>query len=172
MRNVILSMVVLATMACVGCENMMKKDEGGNDMKSSDNMSMKKSLYDRLGGKPAITAVVDEFVGRAASDPNVNFTRKGVPGAEWQATPENVAHLKVQLVDFFSKVTGGPDNYKGKSMKEVHAGMQITPAEFEAAASDLKATLDKFKVPAPEQAELMRVVGSTAPDIIEKKEKR
>ena len=165
MRNVILSMVVLATMACVGCENWNK--EGGNgEMKSNE--TMQKSLYDRLGGKPAISAVVDEFVARAAPDPDVNFTRKGVPGAEWQATPENVAHLKMQLVDFISMATGGPKNYKGKSMKESHKNMQITSAQFDAAAKDLKAALDKLNVPAKEQAELMAIVGSTKKDIVTK----
>ena len=167
MRNVILSMVVLATMACVGCENWGKKDEGG-EMKSSDSTMMQKSLYERLGGKPAITAVVDDFVGRAAGDPKVNFTRKGVPGAEWQATPDNVAHLKMQLVDFISMATGGPNNYKGKSMKESHKNMQITDAEFGAIAADLKASLDKLNVPAKEQAELMAIVGSTKKDIVTK----
>ena len=37
------------------------------------------SLYERLGGEPAITAVVDDFVNRAAGDPAVNFVRKGKP---------------------------------------------------------------------------------------------
>jgi hypothetical protein len=31
-----------------------------------------KTLYDRLGGKKAITAVVDEFVGRVAADTRIN----------------------------------------------------------------------------------------------------
>jgi len=130
-----------------------------------------KTLYDRLGGEPAIRAVIDDLVARLAADPKVNFTRKGTP-KEWNPTPENVAKLKKNFVDFVGMATGGPQKYTGKSMKEVHAGMQITPAEFDAAASDLKATLDTLKVPAPLQAELMRIVGSTAPDIIEKKEKR
>lgn len=130
-----------------------------------------KTLYERLGGEPAIKAVVDDLVARLAADPKVNVTRKGTQ-KEWNPTPENVAKLKKNFVDFVGMATGGPQKYTGKSMKEVHAGMQITPAEFEAAAVNLKATLDKLKVPPAEQAELMRIVGSTAPDIIEKKEKR
>ena len=125
-----------------------------------------KSLYERLGGEAAIKAVVDDFVGRAAGDPKVNFTRKGTD-KEWKATPENVAHLKQMLVELVGAVTGGPQKYTGRNMKDSHKGMKITKAEFEAIAADLKATLDKFKVPAKEQAELMKIVGSTAPDIIE-----
>jgi hemoglobin len=130
-----------------------------------------KTLYERLGGEPAIKAVVDDLVARLAANPKVNLTRKGTP-REWKPMPENVEKLKKNFVDFIGMVTGGPQKYTGKSMKEVHAGMQITAAEFDAAAMDLKATLDKFKVPGPEQAELMRIVGSTAPDIIEKKDRR
>jgi truncated hemoglobin YjbI len=125
-----------------------------------------KTLFDRLGGLPAITAVVDDFVGRAASDPKVNFTRKGT-AAEWQATPENVAHLKQLLVELIAQATGGPVKYTGRDMKSSHKGMGITEAEFGAIAADLKATLDKFKVPAKEQEDLFAIVGSTKADIVE-----
>jgi hemoglobin len=126
-----------------------------------------KSLYHRLGEEPAIRAVVDDFVARAASDPKVNFTRKGVPGAEWQATPENVEKLKVRLVQFIGQATGGPQKYAGKDMKTTHKGMKITNAEFDAAAADLKASLDTLKVPAQEQSELMAIVGGTRNDMVE-----
>src|SRR5262249_37670795 len=119
----------------------------------------KKSLYDRLGGEAAVTAVVDDFVGRAAGNPKVNFTRKGT-GQEWQATPENVQLLKKHLVQLIGMVTGGPQKYEGRGMKEVHQGMRITGEEFAALAADLKATLDKFKVPAQEQQELFKIIGS------------
>jgi hemoglobin len=129
-----------------------------------------KTLYERLGGEAAIKAVVDDLVARLSADPKVNVTRKGTP-KEWNPTPENVAKLKKNFADYIGQVTGGPQKYTGKSMKEVHAGMRISQSEFEASAADLKATLDKLKVPAAEQAELFRIIGSTAPDIIEK-EKR
>ena len=129
-----------------------------------------KPLYDRLGGEAAIKAVIDDFVARAAPDPKVNFSRKGTP-QEWQATPENVDHLKRMLVDLVGMVTGGPQKYTGRSMKEAHRGMAITQAEFDALAGHLKASLDKFKVPAREQDELLKIVASTAPDIVEKKSK-
>jgi hemoglobin len=126
-----------------------------------------KTLYERLGGAAGVRAVVDDFVARAAANPAVNFTRKGTP-AEWKATPENVDKLKKALVDFIGSATGGPQKYTGKDMKSLHAGMKITQAEFDAAAADLKASLDKAKVPAKEQRELLKVVAGTAPDIVEK----
>jgi hemoglobin len=127
-----------------------------------------KSLFERLGGEAAVKAVVDDFVARAAGDPKVNFTRKGT-AVEWSPTPENVEKLKKHLVQFVAMATGGPQKYEGGSMKAVHKGMMITDAEFDALAGDLKATLDKFKVPAREQAELLKIVGSTRADIVEKK---
>jgi hemoglobin len=127
-----------------------------------------KSLYERLGGEKAITAVVDRFVVRAAENPKVNITRKGTK-AEWQPTPENVAHLKKMLVQLVGMVTGGPQKYEGKSMKAVHEGMMITDAEFNALAGELKATLDEFKVPQREQEELLTIIASTRADIVERK---
>lgn len=138
-----------------------------NSVVESESPAMaEKSLYDRLGGVDAITAVVDDFVGRAAANPEVNFTRAGTE-QQWDATPENVAKLKKHLVDFVGMATGGPQKYTGMSMKEAHAGMKITGAEFAAIAADLSATLDKFNVPAKEQAELMSAVGGTRGDIVE-----
>lgn len=126
------------------------------------------SLYDRLGGEAAIKAVIDDFVARAASNPKVNFTRKGTD-AEWPATPENVAKLKTHLVNMVGMVTGGPQKYTGRDMKAAHAGMKITNAEFDALAGDLIATLDKFKVPAAEKSELLTIIGTTRDAIVEVK---
>jgi hemoglobin len=156
----LLAVVVLVSL--VGCKGM-----GGGD-KPAEQAAATKSLYDRLGGDPAITAVVDDFVNRAAADPKVNFTRKGTP-AEWNASAENVAKLKKHLTLFVEMVTGGPQKYEGKDMKTVHAGMAITNDEFNAIATDLAATLDKFKVPEAEKTELLTIVASTRGDIVEKK---
>jgi hemoglobin len=127
-----------------------------------------RTLYERLGGEAAITAVVDEFVARASTNPKVNFTRKGTP-AEWSATPDNVAKLKKRLVQFIGGVTGGPQKYEGKDMRTVHAGMGITEAEFSAAAADLAGALDKYRVPEKEKDELMVIVGATRAAIVTKK---
>jgi truncated hemoglobin YjbI len=130
-----------------------------------------KSLYDRLGGEKAITAVVDDFVARAAKNPRVNFTRKGT-GAEWLASDENIARLKKHLVQFISLATGGPKKYDGRDMKSAHKGMKITDAEFDALAGDLEASLQKFEVPRKELDELLEIVGSTRSAIVEMKEEK
>lgn len=147
-----------------------KKDKDGMGGKSADK-SMKaksgKTLYERLGGEPAITAVVNDFVARAAKDPKVNFTRKGHPN-EWDASPANMAKLQKRLVEFIGENTGGPQKYQGKDMVAAHQGMEITEAEFNAAAAHLSASLDKFNVPAKEKAELLEIVGSTKGQMVGK----
>jgi hemoglobin len=123
-----------------------------------------RSLYERIGGEPALKLVVDDFVAAAAADPKVNFTRDG----RWQVSDANVQHLKAMLVAFMGQALGGPQRYTGRGMRVVHQGMGITKAEFDALAGHLEATLRKHKVPAAELAEIMKIAASTAPDIIEK----
>jgi hemoglobin len=127
-----------------------------------------KPLYDRLGGEQTIQVVVEDFVGRAAGDPRVNFTRKGT-GQEWNPTPENVDKLKTHLVEFLEAATGGPQGYSGRDMKSVHAGMEITNTQFDAIEADMEASLAKFDVPAQERSEVLAVIERTRKDIVELK---
>jgi hemoglobin len=116
-----------------------------------------KTLYDRLGGKPAITAVVDEFVARVAADTRINkfFAHTNIP------------HLKTELVDQICQGSGGPCKYTGKSMKAAHKGMGVGSADFSALVEDLVGALDKFKVPEKEKGDLLAVLGPMKSDIVE-----
>ena len=139
----------------------------------------KKPLYERLGGEQGVTQIVDDFVTRALADPRVNWERKGVKrggislsrgkSVEWSASAENVNKLKLHLVQFIAVATGGPSKYEGAEMKNVHAGLHITNAEFDAAVGDLKASLDKFQVPNAEQRELLAIIESTRPQVVEQR---
>jgi hemoglobin len=118
---------------------------------------MRSSLYDRLGGKDALTAVVDDFVARCANDSRINakFAKSDVP------------RLKAMLVDQVCEAAGGPCTYSGRDMTETHKGMGVTAGEFDALVEDLVSTLGRFSVPAAEQAELLGVLGPMKPDIVE-----
>jgi hemoglobin len=118
---------------------------------------MAQSLYDRLGGKDAIVAVVDDFVARCAGDDRVNakFGRTDIP------------RLKKMLVDQVCEATGGPCTYAGRDMKETHTGMGVTKGEFDSLVEDLVATLDQFNVPKPEQQELLGLLAPMQRDIVE-----
>jgi len=122
-----------------------------------------KSLYDRLGGKKAITAVVDEFVGRVAADARINSFF-----AATAADPQRLASFKMKLVDQICQASSGPCKYMGKDMKSAHMGMGISGPQFEALVSDLAGALDKFKVGDKEKGELLGVLGPMKPQIVEK----
>jgi hemoglobin len=124
------------------------------------------TLWDKLGGEPAVTKVVDEFVVLAAEDPKINFTR----GDKIKLNEEQVGQLKKSLVAFVSQASGGPIKYTGKSMKEVHKDMEITNAEFDATKDVLKTVLEKNGVKEPEVNAVLGAVEGTRKDIVTKKE--
>jgi hemoglobin len=80
-----------------------------------------------------------------------------------------VAKLKKHVGQFLALATGGPTTYEGAEMKNVHAGMHIANPEFDAAVGDLKATLDKLRVPTDEQKELLAIIESTRPQVVEQR---
>lgn len=116
-----------------------------------------KSLYDRLGGKTAISAVVDQFVANVASDARINgrFATTDIP------------KLKGHLVDQVCMATGGPCTYHGRDMRTTHAGMKISNRDFGALVEDLVKALDTFKVPEKEKGELLGILGPMKKDIVE-----
>jgi hemoglobin len=122
-----------------------------------------KTLYDRLGGKKAITAVVDEFVGRVAADQRINGFFKATA-----ADPKRLASFKMKLVDQICQASGGPCKYMGKDMKSAHMGMGVSGSDFGALVEDLVGALDKFKVGEKEKGELLGALGPMKSDIVEK----
>jgi len=122
-----------------------------------------KSLYQRLGGKPAITAVVDEFVSRVAADNRINHYFSADV-----ADPARLVTFKMNLINQICQGTGGPCTYMGKDMKTAHAGMGITDADFTALVQDLTGALDKFNVGDKEKNDLLAILGSMKPDIVSK----
>jgi hemoglobin len=123
-----------------------------------------KPLYDRLGGKAAITAVVDEFVGRVAADNRINHFF-----AATASNPARLAAFEGNLVDQICQAAGGPCKYTGKDMKAAHQGMGITTADFNALVEDLAGALDKFKVGKAEKDQLLGVLGPMQSAIVDKR---
>lgn len=118
-----------------------------------------RSLYSRLGGRGAITAVVEDFVGNVAKDGRINkfFADADIP------------RLKRLLVQQICAGTGGPCKYEGRSMREAHRGFGIGNADFNALVEDLVKTLKKFNVPVREQRELLAILGPMRRDIVQPK---
>ena len=129
---------------------------GGGDSGGGDKPTGGKTLYDRLGGKPAITAVVEEFVTRTTSDPRIKDRFFNTDAGE----------LKRLLVEFVCMATGGPCKYTGRDMHTAHAGMDLVDDEFTALVENLAGALDKFKVPEKEKGELLGALGPLKPQIV------
>ena len=122
----------------------------------------KPSLYSRLGGVYSIATVLDDFVNRIMVDPRLNANPL-VDEAHHRVSAAGFKYLVTEMVCW---AAGGPQKYTGKSMKDSHLNLKITPKEWEAFLDDLQQTLDKFTVPAQEQAELKAIVNSTRSDIV------
>jgi hemoglobin len=118
---------------------------------------MPASLFDRLGGKSAIAAVIADFRKRVEKDARINakFARSDLP------------RLETMLVDQVCEATGGPYRYTGRGMREAHQGMGVTTGEFNALVEDLVATLNGSKVPKAEQDELLAILGPLKTEIVE-----
>lgn len=115
-----------------------------------------KSLYDRLGGKPAIQAVVDDFIGNVAADTRINsfFAKTNIP------------RLNMMLVNQICEVSGGPCKYEGRNMKSAHTGMGVKDTHFNALVDDLVKSLNKFNVPEKEKNELLTALAAMRGDIV------
>lgn len=121
------------------------------------------TLYTRLGGINAISAVIDQFLANVVADNRIN----GDFAATVQ-TPSRVRLLRMNLIDQVCQASGGPCIYKGKTMAEAHAGQNVTDADFTALVEDLIASLNQFNVPAAEQTELLTILGGLKGDIVGK----
>lgn len=116
----------------------------------------KASLYERLGGVDAITAVTDAFIAKAAADKRINM----------KLAKSDVPRLRFHLIEQLCAATGGPCDYTGRDMKTVHQNLGITDGEFEALVENLVATLDQFKVPAAEKDELLGILAPLRSEIV------
>lgn len=126
-----------------------------------DDGSTPSSLYDRLGGINSIAAVVDQFLANVVADPTINGRF-----AATVADPFRTQLLRNNLIDQICAGSGGPCQYKGKTMLQAHTGMQITEAEFNALVGDLVAALDHFNVPKAEKDELLGILGPMKSDVV------
>ena len=119
-----------------------------------------KSLYIRLGGYDAITAVVEYLLPRLVNDAQL--------GRFWQNRGVDGMHREKQLlIDFLCASAGGPLYYTGRDMALSHKGMRISGSDWATFIRHLNATLDTFQVPQQERSEVLAFVESTRPDIVE-----
>jgi len=162
-------------------EQRILKDEQLHGAQDGDLLGEPKptSLYERLGGEAGVQLIVSDFVERVLVDPRANWKRSGVrrgsffglggTSIAWEGTPEQIERLKHHLAQFIAVASGGPPTYEGRSLSEVHKGMKITNAEFDAAIGALKVSLDKLEIGLTEQKELLALFESTRPQVASKR---
>jgi len=114
------------------------------------------TLYERLGGEPAIGAVVDEFYDRVLADDRVSHHFDDVDMAEQRS----------HQTKFLSAVTGGPIRYEGEEMATAHEGLAITDAEFELVATHLDEALREFDVDDADREAVMEAVAGFEDDVV------
>jgi len=119
-----------------------------------------KTLYERLGGYDAISAVVNDLLPRLESDSQL--------GRFWEHRGEDGINREKQLlIDFLCANAGGPLLYTGRDNKTSHRGMGISDNDWEKFISHLNATLDNFQLPAQERSDVIAFIESTRVDIVE-----
>lgn len=116
----------------------------------------KDSLYQRLGGMPAIEAVVDASLKHIHGDLRINifFEKTDIPD------------LRRLLIEQICAASGGPCTYSGRSMEEAHSGMNLTDKDFDIFVEDLIAAMNEVKVPSPLQQELLGLFGPMRPQVV------
>ncbi len=116
----------------------------------------KASIFEQIGGAPAVEAAVELFYERVLADPMLKPFFKDT----------NLNWLKKSQVRFFTTALGGPAIYKGADMKSAHAELPIEERHFGRVAQHLSDTLKSLNVPPALLQQIMATAGSLAPQII------
>lgn len=114
------------------------------------------SIFEAIGGEPALVGVVDDFYDRVLADPRLAGFFAGA----------NMPKLKGRQVEFFAAALGGPDIYTGGSMRDVHAGRGISQADFDQVAYHLVQSLAAAGVPNETIGQIATAIVPLAGDIV------
>lgn len=116
---------------------------------------MSTSLFQRLGGRDGISAIVDDTVENHMNNTNVNA--RFLP---FKDKPEELAIIKKHTIDFFSAGSGGPAIYNGKDMVTAHTGMNISPSEYMHVIDDIFMALDKNNIDEDSKKDVLAILWS------------
>lgn len=118
------------------------------------------SLYERLGGYDAISAVANNLLPRLMQDDEL--------GRFWEHRGDDgVQREKQLLIDFLAHCSGGPMYYTGRSMTDAHRGMRISESDWERFIGHLGDTLSHFELAEAERDDVLNFIESTKDEIVE-----
>jgi len=121
-------------------------------------------LYEKLGGHDGVSEIVESFVSNVMAD-------KRVKQAFAKTTGPKLEYFKAMLAAQLCELSAGGCEYTGKTMKDAHAGMKVTDAQFDAIVQDLTLALQEKQVPAEAQKALLDKLGALRDDIVTVKSK-
>jgi hemoglobin len=121
------------------------------------------SLYDRLGGLQAIALVVSDFMDVFIQDPLIMAN----PAVRERKTVDAAPYIKFQVTAMTCQATGGPCQYTGLNMADAHAGLGVTPEEWDRMVELFAQTLERHGVPDQETQELFAILGPTREAIVD-----
>lgn len=116
------------------------------------------ATFHGLGGKPGIRKIVDTLVPLLLADPRIKES----------FTDIDMKNLALRLEEQFCQLSGGPCQYKGKDMTEIHDGLNITVAQFNALAEDLQLAMERNGVAPRFQNKLLAKLAPMQRDIVPK----
>lgn len=128
----------------------------------SQTPSQSASLYERLGGLPAIALVVSDFVDVFIQDPVIIAN----PAVRERKTRDAAPYVKFQVTSLVCQAAGGPCEYTGMDMREAHADLNVTEEEWDRMVLIFSRTLERHRVPERETQELFAILGPTKADIV------
>ena len=125
-------------------------------MAKQDTAVDRRSIFERLGGAPAVGAAVEKFYERVLADPTLQpfFVKT------------NMKWLKTRQAQFLGQAFGGPATYQGQGMKEAHAHLAIERRHFDRVAAHLVDTLTALGVSESLIGEVVAVAAPLASEIV------
>jgi len=125
-------------------------------LKINRKMNAQQTLFERLGGMPAVNAAVDIFYKKVLADKGINHF--------FSSTNMKVQAGKQKA--FLAYAFGCPMAYTGKKMREAHAHMNLTNEHFNAVAGHLVDTLKELKVGQDLIDEVVAIALNTKNDVL------
>ena len=120
-----------------------------------------KTLYERLGSAAGIARIVDDIV--AAHMQNGTVSPRFLPILD---EPERLAVIKKHTCQFLAAGSGGPQEYDGKEMMDVHRGMNISDNEYAAVVDDIMSTLVKHDIDEATRNDVLAITYALRPAIV------
>lgn len=119
------------------------------------------SLYERLGGSTGINELVEDIVDRHMENPTIQARFR-----PYLEDPEKLNATKQHLCAFLEAGSGGPAEYKGRSMPEAHRGMNISAAEYMSAVDDIMDALQTHDIDEQTQKDVLAIAFQLKDDIM------